>query len=624
MDGTPFGRYRLIELLGRGGMGEVWRAFDTETDRIVAVKLLPPHLSENDEFHRRFRREAHAAARLNNPHVIPIHNYGEIDGQLYVDMRLIEGRDLHAVLADGPLDPSRVVLIIEQVANALHAAHQIGLLHRDVKPSNILLDGDDFAYLIDFGIARSLDETRMTKSSNTIGTLQYIAPERLGAGTEEDARADIYSLACVLYECLTGSPPFAADSIGQVLAAHLNTPPPQPSKTQPNLPSQLDEVVARGMAKEPRQRYATTLELAQAARDAITEPIARPTPDPTPTEPALARGHDTAPDPSPNASDSTATRLDAESLATVAQFGTPAASDQSTLSAAALPDATAGPGAGPPPVNGPLQSPSRSATTTTPRGPGKQVSSRRFIIVAGTALAVVVATGVAVIFATESPGPTKTPASTRTPEPVAPSQAAAPGQVVPNQAAPGPARTGGLYSVLLGAPQVGTIMGTPAMEIADQTQQTRPDLNLSDLDCLGAFDALQNTVYAGSGLTGVRGQELDTSDTAYRIYEGAVSFPTPDAARAFVAAQADKWRSCNGLAVTLTVSAGEIGHWTFGNLTGAAPKIELLRTRNDGRSTCQRVLSAVSDIVLDVRACAPDIEGQGGQIADRMAANIKQ
>ena len=136
----------------------------------------------------------------------PIHNYGEIDGRLYVDMRLIEGRDLQDVLADGPLEPARAVRIIEGVALALHAAHEVGLLHRDVKPSNILLDDNDFAYLIDFGIARAADETRLTKSGNTIGTFAYIAPERLGTRAEEDARADIYSLACVLYECLTGQP----------------------------------------------------------------------------------------------------------------------------------------------------------------------------------------------------------------------------------------------------------------------------------------------------------------------------------------------------------------------------------------------------------------------------------
>src|SRR6201993_4996746 len=247
-DGTPFGRYRLIEVLGRGGMGEVWRAHDTDTDRIVALKLLPAGLSEDDDFQRRFRREAHAAARLNSPHVIPIHHYGEIEGRLYLDMRLIEGRDLATVLADGPLDPIRAVHIVGQVATALRAAHEVGLLHRDIKPSNVLLDRDDFAYLIDFGISRAADETRLTKSGNMIGTFAYIAPERLESRAGEDARADIYSLACVFYECLTGSPPFAGDMAGLV-AAHLSDPPPQPSTSQPNIPKQVDQVIATGMAK---------------------------------------------------------------------------------------------------------------------------------------------------------------------------------------------------------------------------------------------------------------------------------------------------------------------------------------------------------------------------------------
>jgi serine/threonine protein kinase len=191
VEGTPFGRYRLIELLGRGGMGEVWRAHDTVTDRVVAIKVLSAHLSEDEDFQRRFRREAHAAARLETPHVVPIHDYGEIDGRLFVSMRLINGRDVDTVLADVPLEPARAARIIGQVAKALQAAHKVGLLHRDIKPSNILLDDDDFAYLIDFGIARAMDETRMTKTGGTIGTFAYIAPERLDPHIEEDARADI-------------------------------------------------------------------------------------------------------------------------------------------------------------------------------------------------------------------------------------------------------------------------------------------------------------------------------------------------------------------------------------------------------------------------------------------------
>lgn len=291
MQGTPFGRYWLVELLGRGGMGEVWRARDTVTDRVVAIKVLPASLSEDAEFQHRFRREAHAAARLDTPHAVPIYDYGEIDGRLFVSMRLITGSDLAAVLADGPLEPARAVRIVDQVAKALHAAHKIGLIHRDIKPSNILLDDDDFVYLIDFGIARAADETRMTKSGNIIGSFAYIAPERLDPQTEEDARADIYSLACVLYEALTGQPPFPGSTAVHLMYAHANTPPPRPSAVQPNVPTNLDEVVVRGMAKEPDSRYATTVELADAARGAITFPTQRPQSSASdPTLPATPMG----------------------------------------------------------------------------------------------------------------------------------------------------------------------------------------------------------------------------------------------------------------------------------------------------------------------------------------------
>jgi serine/threonine-protein kinase len=208
-------------------------------------------------------------------------------------MRLIEGRDLQGVLQDGPLEPSRAVRIIEQVAKALQAAHRVGLIHRDIKPSNILLDEDDFAYLIDFGIARATQDTRLTNTGGMIGTLHYMAPERLGSG-EVDARADIYALACVLYECLTGSPPFPADSTERLIVAHLSAPPPHPSAARPNVPAQFDEVIATGMAKDPDQRYATTVELAGAAHDAITAPIGRPgsprPPNPPVTVPAAGAG----------------------------------------------------------------------------------------------------------------------------------------------------------------------------------------------------------------------------------------------------------------------------------------------------------------------------------------------
>jgi serine/threonine protein kinase len=276
VEGTPFGRYRLLTLLGRGGMGEVWRAYDTETSRIVAVKVLPAQLIDDDLFQERFRREARVAASLSDPHVVPIHHFGEIDGKLYVDMRLIEGRDLDSMLRGGRLDPIRAVTIIGQVASALDSAHRAGLVHRDVKPSNILVGDDDFAYLIDFGIARAAGEVGLTSTGTTIGTWAYMAPERFSTG-HADPRSDIYALSCVLYQSLTGQQPFPGNTLEQQVAAHLVSPPPQPSAFVPGLARRFDSVIATGMAKDPAARYATTKDLAQAAHAALAETTSRPT-----------------------------------------------------------------------------------------------------------------------------------------------------------------------------------------------------------------------------------------------------------------------------------------------------------------------------------------------------------
>ncbi|MGH3961516.1 protein kinase domain-containing protein [Mycobacterium sp.] len=290
MQGTSFGKYRLIELLGRGGMGEVWRAYDTVIDRIVAIKILPAEISRDEVFQQRFRREAHAAARLSSPHVIPIHTHGEIDGRLFVDMRLIEGHDLQSVLGAGPLPPNRAAHIVGQIARALHTAHKAGLLHRDIKPSNILLDDDDFAYLIDFGIARVAGELGLTSAGDVIGTFHYMAPERFNSGHRDnrvvDARSDIYSLTCVLYECLTAQHPFPGDSLEQQLTSHLTSPPPRPSSVISRLPGGFDTVIAKGMAKNPGERYATAVELARAAHDALGTPT-RPARPRLPTQPTI-------------------------------------------------------------------------------------------------------------------------------------------------------------------------------------------------------------------------------------------------------------------------------------------------------------------------------------------------
>ncbi|HEY9303528.1 MAG TPA: serine/threonine-protein kinase, partial [Mycobacterium sp.] len=262
-----------MRLLGRGGMGEVYEAEDTRKGRTVALKLISPQYSDDPTFRTRMQREAGAAGRLTEPHVVPIHDYGEINGQLYLDMRLIDGVDLASVLKrNGPMSPPRAVAIVRQVASALDAAHASGVTHRDVKPENILITGDDFAYLVDFGIARAGADQGLTQTGMAMGTYKYMAPERF-TDNEVTYRADIYALACVLGECLTGAPPFRADSIEQLVAAHLMQPAPRPSQLRPGqVPTALDQVVARGMAKNPEERYRTAGELANAALQALTTP----------------------------------------------------------------------------------------------------------------------------------------------------------------------------------------------------------------------------------------------------------------------------------------------------------------------------------------------------------------
>nr|WP_082947428.1 serine/threonine-protein kinase [Mycobacterium sp. E2479] len=276
--GEAFGKYNLTRLLGKGGGGAVYEAFDTSKQRTVAVKILADELSTDPTFRTRFQRESQAAAILQEPHVIPIHDWGEIDGSLYIEMRLVQGQTLLELIADGPLTPARAVAIISQIAAALDAAHVEGLVHRDVKPQNIIVTGADFVYLVDFGIAEGRGDPRLTTVGTQIGTLNYMAPERFRNEAATPA-VDVYSLACVLYETLTGDAPFAGDSLEHVVAAHLALPPPRPSQVNPRIPVALDNVVARGMAKHPDDRYGSAGALARAAQRAlgsggdITDPI---------------------------------------------------------------------------------------------------------------------------------------------------------------------------------------------------------------------------------------------------------------------------------------------------------------------------------------------------------------
>ena len=297
------GPYRLLSRLGAGGMGEVWRALDTRKDREVAVKMLGAWLGGEPGFAARFRREAALAARLNAPNIIPIHDYGEINGQLFMEMPLIKGTNLSGLVArQGGLDPVRAVGVIEQIAEALDTAHAARMVHRDVKPSNVLIaarrGGGDFVYLIDFGIACAADGTRLTATGRELGTAAYMAPERFEGIT--DPRGDVYALACVLFQALTGQDPFVppdgACELPFYVNAHLRRPPPAPSARRPTIPVVFDGVVARGMAKDPGARFPTAGALAVAARAALAAAphrgVRRPAPESVdePPRPAPAAG----------------------------------------------------------------------------------------------------------------------------------------------------------------------------------------------------------------------------------------------------------------------------------------------------------------------------------------------
>jgi serine/threonine protein kinase len=278
--GTEVAGYRIVEQAGSGGMGVVYRAEETGLGgRPVALKLLPPALAGDPDFRARFLREMRVAAAIDHPNIVPIYRAGEDRGLLYLAMRYVHASDLRRVLeAEGRLAPGRALAILDQVARALDAAHARGLVHRDVKPGNILLappvfDGDpEHVYLVDFGLARSdSDDRSIGGAGSFLGTPRYAAPEQ-AAGRPVDARTDGYALGCVLYECLTGRPPFPGGSGEAVLLAHLEAAPPRVTALRPDLPPTIDQVVARAMAKDPADRFPSCRALAAATRQALAPP----------------------------------------------------------------------------------------------------------------------------------------------------------------------------------------------------------------------------------------------------------------------------------------------------------------------------------------------------------------
>ncbi|MEH0448332.1 serine/threonine-protein kinase [Streptomyces sp. B21-102] len=262
--GRQVAGYRIEREIGRGGMAVVYRAHDLRLDRTVALKLLAPELARNDVFRKRFTHESRAAAAIDHPHIVPVFEADETDGVLYIAMRYVEGSDLrHLLDRQGPLPLAKAVRIAAQVASALDAAHEHGLVHRDVKPGNILVargtdtDHPEHAYLTDFGLTKkSLSLTGFTTVGQFVGTLDYVSPEQI-SGRPVDGRCDVYGFACVVYECLAGRPPFLRDDDMALLWAHQNADPPALTQTRPDLSPHVDGVFVRALAKSPDDRQDT-------------------------------------------------------------------------------------------------------------------------------------------------------------------------------------------------------------------------------------------------------------------------------------------------------------------------------------------------------------------------------
>lgn len=576
--GSMFGPYHLKRLLGRGGMGEVYEAEHTVKEWTVAVKLLSESFSRDPVFRERMKREARTAGRLQEPHVVPVHDYGEIDGQIFLEMRLVEGTDLDSVLkCFGPLTPPRAVAVITQIASALDAAHAAGVMHRDVKPQNILVTADDFAYLVDFGIASATTDEKLTQLGTAVGTWKYMAPERF-SDAEVTYRADIYALACVLFECLTGAPPYRADSAGMLVSAHMMDPIPAPSQRRPDIPKAFDAVIARGMAKRPEDRYASAGDLALAAKQALSHP------DQDRAATILRRSQEaalpTAVNPDPRLSTAPPPRPYQPA------FNTPPPSP----SAAPYYQGASANWGGPPP----------QFANATPWGqPPPRPRRNVWLIVAAVAVVFVLLGSGLGIWLVTRPDPEPPP--------------------------PAPLEADRLSALLLGPSDINTVMGSSTMQPGKPITSTdHSSVTVSTPDCQGALYTTQDPVYAGTGYTSVSGLVSSEPGDNYDhwVNQAVVLFPSADKAKSFLENSAEKWKGCAGKTVTVT-NKSKTYRWTFAQVQGSPPKITLMDTQEgaDGWE-CQRALTVANNVIVDINACGYHISDQGAQIADKIAARI--
>ena len=576
--GAVFAGYRIERVLGAGGMGVVYLARSPELPRSDALKVLSAELSRDHDFRTRFVREADVAARLDHPNIVVVLRRGEYRGQLWIAMQFVDGIDADAALRAGAMTPARAVHIVAQVAKALDYAHQRQVVHRDVKPANILLSGpvgdEERVLLGDFGLARALDDVGLTATGSVMATLSFAAPEVL-AGQPFDGRADVYSLGCTLFRLLTGKTPFSgANGMAAVVAAHLHAPPPKVTDDVPGLPARLDAVIATALAKDPAQRFGTARALAEAAQAALAD-TGVPTTAPWQPIPA-ARVHSYPP---------------------VSQPSAPPWWQHSGGTGTVM-----------------APTPPTGRWTQPPPGPAPRPRSRRRWWWIAAALATIAAAAIGTTVALTSHSPSATPG--------------APTANTPTPAGPPPVPVSALPAILLPPDQVAAIVGSQKMLVYDT--QTLPYDSVgffSDPPCVGVWMPAEHAAYASTGWIAVQAQRLhDDSDKpfSHEAFQAVVSFPSAAVAAKMLADQTAQWSACAGRSFTIG-APNPTQHRTFGQLSTTAGTLAIASTLDGSlHEVCQHALTVRNNLAIDAAVCRIDTTNQGVDLLNAIAAKVPQ
>lgn len=588
--GTVVAGYRIERALGAGGMGAVYVVANPELPRYDALKVLSAELSGNDEFRTRFIREADVASRLDHPNIVSIYRRGQTgDGLLWIAMQFVNGSDADAALRSGSMTPARAVHVVGEVAKALDYAHQHHVVHRDVKPANFLLSGpagaDERVLLGDFGIARAYDDAGLTATGSLVATIAYAAPEVL-AGGPVDGRADLYSLGCTLFRLFTGKTPYStASGMPAVMMAHLQAPPPRVTDHVPGLPTALDAVIAKAMAKDPAHRFASARELADAATASLHDRSQRARTTPwQPIPAAEVTSYPSTPGMDPP----------------WWQHGVP--HTQPGFAVAPTQHGPSGFGPSFPPV--------------TPR------RRRGRLLLAAVAVALVLAGAVFGAITL-----TRTPAEEHT-------KAAAPAPVstttTPPLRPPAPLPVKVLDGLLPPPEEIAQIMGASQLAVWKSLDSLIDETPVIDKkNCIGAFSPAESAVYGTTSWTAARLQavhEPGPVPISFEVVQAAIEFPTAEAARKLLADQAIQWSACAGTGYTATWPGASPAPWKFGALAKTSTGISLPQHFDGpgllGTGACQRALEIRNNVVADVWACRVSIDNQGVDLAHAIIARL--